>query len=393
MVDWVRFSKADAWGSCRDTACDGPGSVGNCYCDTSCVAYGDCCSDRLTYCAGPSMPDPHGSAAVPELGDGTATLTLIGDASDGLSMPRDLAFNPERPDELWTVNFRTDGTVIFFDAGTPDQRSLERNDAFGNHFMAEPSSIAFGAEATFATCHESRNTYNGAAPPNDFMGPTLWPSNLRIYGVVNQDPAGELGGSHIDMQHQSPLCMGIAHERDNVYWVFDGYHGHIVRYDFHEDHGPGWHDHSDGVVRAYAAGDVTRVPLVPSHMVLDPEGRWLYAADTGGRRIIRLDIGSGEPGAALRPHGEAIDYRLMRDEIVEVFVDDGLVSPSGIAWHDDRLFVSDFANGQIVAYDASGAELARLATGASGIMGITFGPDGKLYYVDGREDRLVRVDP
>ena len=37
--------------------------------------------------------------------------TLIGDSSDGLSNPRDLAFNPEREGELWVVNREDDESL------------------------------------------------------------------------------------------------------------------------------------------------------------------------------------------------------------------------------------------------------------------------------------------
>ena len=67
-----------------------------------------------------------------------------------------------------------------------------------------------------------------------FTGPALWSGNLDIYAK----PSGG-NGSHLDMLHGSPFSMGIASEKENAYWVFDGYNQHIVRYDFGGDHGPG----------------------------------------------------------------------------------------------------------------------------------------------------------
>ena len=58
-----------------------------------------------------------------------------------------------------------------------------------------------------------------------------------------------------------------------------------------------------------------------------------------------------------------------------------------------RLFVGDHQSGTIVVFDLAGAELARLETGASELMGLTIGPQGRLWYVDGGADQLVRVDP
>jgi hypothetical protein len=344
---------------------------------------------------GPPPPPPTG-APVPELGtDATRHFTVIADSSDGLRMPRDVAFHPERPDELWTVNRTFDGVVILFDPGTPMQRADRRADAYGNHFMEEVSSMAFGASDTFATCQESRNTYNGLAPPNDFMGPTLWPADLDVFAVVNQDPRGPLGGSHLDMLHQSPLCMGIAHQSGNQYWAFDGLWGDLVFYDFRRDHGPGYDDHSDGVVRRYSEVDVRRRSGVPSNLEVDPDSSWLYIADTGNSRILRFDRASGRVAGALEPAGEPLaEYSEMSGARVEVFAGSGLMSPSGLAIHDGRLFVSDHATGQIVAYAlADGSELMRVTTGAGGIMGMTAGPDGRLYFADGPAHTVVRVDP
>src|SRR5688572_30860417 len=108
--------------------------------------------------------------------------------------------------------------------------------------------------------------------------------------MVNQtNPGPVTNGSHLDMLHQSPWCMGIAHWSGNVYFVFDGNNGHVVYYDFQADHGPGADDHSDGIVRRYLDAQVTRVPGVPGHLIVDKASSWLYVADTGGRRIPRMD--------------------------------------------------------------------------------------------------------
>ena len=76
-------------------------------------------------------------------------------------------------------------------------------------------------------------------------------------------------GSHYDMLHESPLCMGIAWEKDNVYWVFDGHNQSIARYDFQEDHGMGFDDHSDGIIGKYVTGEIQREPDIPSHLHLE----------------------------------------------------------------------------------------------------------------------------
>jgi hypothetical protein len=333
-----------------------------------------------------------GFGDVPEFGP---TLTVIATARDGLSVPRDLEFAPDHPDQLWTVNGATHGVVILFDPGTPEQVAETRIDAYGQHFMAYVSSFAFGDGNFFSSCQESRNEWNvGPQDPDDFMGPSLWDADLDIFAVVNQDfPPNPLEGSHLDMLHQSPLCMGIAHDSGNIYWTFDGSGGHIVMYDFMQDHGPGGSSHTDGVIRRYLNAEVTRVPEVPGHMVLDPQTRRLYVADTGTGRVMWLDTESGASNGELPNNWDgATEYSGWDGATYEPLVS-GLDQPSGLALHDGRVFVSVHGTAEIIAYDMDGAELGRMPTAATGLMGITFGPDGKLYYADGFGNEIVRVDP
>jgi len=332
--------------------------------------------------------------SVPEFGtEETRRFMVIGSGpDDSLDVPRDLEFHPDRPNELWTVNRAFDGTVIFFDPGTPEQRSEKRMDVYGYHFMEEVAAMAMGANNTFATIQETNNTYNHNYPGNNFMGPTLWPADLNVYAVVNQN--NDLLGSHLDMQHETPFGMGIAHDHENVYWVFDGYHGDIVRYDFAQDHGAGHDDHSDGIVRRYSEVQVKRVPDVPSHLILNKESGWLYINDTGNKRILRLDTRSGKVAEALFQEMEPLaEYSRMSGAAFGVLVDKGLKEPSGIALYQGRLFVTDYATGEIIAYTLHGDEIGRIQTGAAGIMGITVGPDGKLWFVDATANTVVRIDP
>jgi hypothetical protein len=55
--------------------------------------------------------------------------------------------------------------------------------------------------------------------------------------------------------------------------------------------------------------------------------------------------------------------------------------------------VSDNATSDIVVYSLAGTELGRLKTGATSIMGLTFGADGKLWFVDRGAETVVRIDP
>jgi hypothetical protein len=327
---------------------------------------------------------------VPELG---ATFTVIATAADGLDAPRDLEFAPEHPDQLWTANAGFHGVVILTDPGTPQQQSDARADYFGRHFMMTVSSIAFGTNNRFASCQESRDEWNGDwQTPDDFMGPTLWSADLDVFAMLHQgDGTGE--GSHLDMLHQSPLCMGIAWESSNVFWAYDGLNAHLVRYDFSSDHGPGGTDHTDGSTRRYLNAVVQRRADVPGHMVVDPDARLLYVADTGLGRVMALDLDSGASNGQLGGNWDGVgDYSGWDGASWEPVVT-GLSSPSGLVLDGDRIFVADFDTSEILAFDTGGNELGRVSTGAPGLMGLTMGPDGRLWYADGVANEIVRIDP
>ncbi len=66
----------------------------------------------------------------------------------------------------------------------------------------------------------SEHTYNDTQRENELMGSVLWATDLDIF--AEQSPYGL--GSHLDMRHERSRCVGIAWERDNGYWVFDGFH-------------------------------------------------------------------------------------------------------------------------------------------------------------------------
>jgi len=309
--------------------------------------------------------------------------------------PRDLEFNPWTGD-LWVLNRANDTTIVFEDPKNGE--SIRIKDSVANHFQEEVSSMAFGAEfdteGSWASCQESRNTYDDQAPPNDFMGPALWPSDLDYYGKDLQGTPADGGtlGSHIDMLHASPNCMGIAWHGKNKYWVFDGANGHVVYYDFARDHGYGWDDHDDGVVRRFPEAEVTRVNNVPGHMHVDPDTGWLYVADTGAGRVFRLDTRSGEMVRPLQAFNEPLaEYSEWGGASVEVVTTD-VDTPAGLTIANGRLFVGDYATGEILAIDlATLEEVDRIKTPATGLMGIEVSPEGELYYVDGNADELVVI--
>lgn len=88
--------------------------------------------------------EPIGIAA---LGAGSHELSnvdedKIADDDEGLDVPRDLAFNPANPGELWVVNRADDSASIFTNVGTDEQEADHRVDPFALHFMEEVSSIS-----------------------------------------------------------------------------------------------------------------------------------------------------------------------------------------------------------------------------------------------------------
>lgn len=341
--------------------------------------------------------------------------TTIGTAADGLEVPRDLEMNPDVHGELFVVNRATDSATIFTAVGTEEQSSRLVVDPYALHFMEEVSSIAFGAHLhgdgeypNFGTCHESRNTYNEQAEANDFMGPTLWTSDPEIFGYSNPDAIEFLSdlwdvptymadlGSHIDMLHESPLCMGIAWEVENVYWVFDGLNNSIDRVDFAADHGVGFDDHSDGIITQFIKGEVERVEDIPSHLEYDPATGYLYIADTGNNAIKVLDTTSGTRGNALPVIEPGTTHHNQEDALVWTLIDgdeSGLEQPSGLAIVQDHLIITDHATGYIHAFDMDGQQVDWLDTelGEGALMGIWGKRLSELWFVNAKDDEVIRL--
>ena len=333
--------------------------------------------------------------------------TLIGDSSDGLDVPRDLGFNPENEGELWVVNRTDDSTSIFFDAGQASQTSTHIIDPYALHFMDQVSSIEFGAPGTFGTCQESRNTYNGPGQGDDFMGPTLWPSDLDIYGLSNPEAVEYLShlfdmhvdlGSHLDMLHQTPLCMGIAWQGENVYWAFNGRDGSIDRNNFHEDHGPGYDDHSDGTIFRYAMGEFSRVEDVPSHMKYDHNSALLYIADTGNNAIKVLDTTVGDTDENLPKAEPGTVHMTMSGEEYWTLIDGadfGMSLPSGLTIIDDILFITDNDTSSIYAFTLDGELIDTLETpfSSGSLMGIYGASIDDLWLVNAVDNEVWRLQP
>lgn len=361
-----------------------------------------CCLAPLASCAqdqGESAP-----TGIAALGHGTHSMdevdtTILATADDGLDGPRDLDFNPAHPGELWIVSRHDDSVTIIADVGAASPSAQRVKDPYAFHFMEEVSSLSFGRAMKFATCHESRNSYDGHAVENDAMGPTLWSADLDVFAHSNPAAESQLGfdlGSHIDMLHESPLCMGIAWVDANVYFTFDGLAGSISRYDFVQDHGPGFDDHSDGVIQRFPEAKVERVAEVPSHLAYDSDTGLLYIADTGHSRIAVLDastaavarpLAAKEPGTTLLEMAGAGWSELVNGG------DGYLELPSGVALHDGVVYVTDNANSRITAFSPEGDVLDWLDTGlpAGSLMGLRVDEQGVIFVVDYLGDQVLRI--
>ena len=227
------------------------------------------------------------------------------------------------------------------------------------------------------------------------MGPALFSTDPAILG---KRTSGGLG-SHMDMLHNTPLCRGIAHEKENIYWVFNALDHSLDKYNFNADHGPGRDDHSDGEIYRYAMGKVKGVSGTdgtPSHVFFDADDNFLYVADTGNARIVRLDTTKGKKGGELERQNEPLQAQaVMLDTDVEEVVPAGtLEKPSGLEVYKGNIYVTDTATSTFHVFDKTGKELRKLETGlpAGSLAGMAFSPTGKLYFTDKVAGKVLRID-
>ena len=373
-------------------ACSGESSVPA---DTSCKAHEDCASSPGTpLCDAPTsacvaLPQGH-PIGWTDGSPGSVNFVIIHEP-DKPREPTDLAFNPSKPTELWMVNRKDDSVIIIQNPGEPTMSWERRRDPAATHFMDRPPAIAFGAVSaewgqTWGTCGDNDNG------GDDFMGPALFSADLSVF--AKPTPLGL--GSHLDMLHSTTFCRGIAHVEANRFWAFNSNKQSLDLYDFTLDHGPGNDDHSDGTVLRYAKGAVLGVDDAPSHLFYNAEDHHLYIADTGHKRVAKLDTQSGtvagnftglEPVASRKNVNDAV--------IVDVVPPGALEAPSGLEIHEGLLYVTDRTTSRFHAFDMTGKEVRKLDTGfpPGSLAGFTFGPDGRIYFVDTISGRIYRIEP
>ena len=90
-----------------------------------------------------------------------------------------------------------------------------------------------------------------------YAGPVLWSSNPEIFGV---EPKAGQNGTHLDMLHETPYCMGIAHEAANIYWAFNGDVGALAGADLENPRAGGRAERGGG--RAERGHDARGDPVV-----------------------------------------------------------------------------------------------------------------------------------
>lgn len=344
--------------------------------------------------------DVYQGTVVPNIMDdyltGTPVYSTIVTSTNQVNKPTDLDFHTIlSKKELWVLNENTENsggsTVTVSDAGLPTQSSLWLRDGNAWHFMSLPTALAFGTNGNWGTSPGVYDAnHDGGAP---FTGPSLWSSDMSIYA---QNAGPGTNGSHLDMLHETPYGMGIAHHKDNAYWVFDGNASNIVYYDFVEDHGPGQSYHGDAIIRRYSEVIVAKDGDVPSHLILDKSSGWLYIIDTGNDRVLRMNTNTGNFKNALSPIETVVEYSEMENVVSETVIDTGLTRPCGVDLIDDRLIVGDYATGEIRFYDigvSPVAYLGKIQTGAAGLTGLKIGPEGNIWFANRLTNMVQKVVP
>lgn len=366
------------------------------------------CGVALFACSSQPIDDATDSGDVPQVESVSLVDVYVPKTKTALSASA-LAFNPNVEGELWvTLRQFPSGTpctmtedsgcsalrgvvAIISDATGSAASTVIKEDGNSWHFMRRPAAIAWGDELLFATCGEAL-TANYEDDSTPYTGPVLWSSDPAIFGV---EPLPTQNGTHLDMLHETPYCMGIAHEAGNAYWAFNGLAGSLDRVDFHAPHQIGGEDHSDGEVHRYIAGKLLRVPEVPSHVVYDHSRQLVYVADTGHSRVLSVDPSAATPG------GDITVYEILQSsgsmdgaKVTTLVAPGALQHPSGLALSADVLYVTDNATGRIHSFSASGAPLRVFDTGLppGALGGIAVGPDSRLYVTNLASGAVHRVE-
>jgi peroxiredoxin/DNA-binding beta-propeller fold protein YncE len=326
--------------------------------------------------------------------------TIVAGPQDGIVEPLDLDFNRSylHPNDLWvvTTDKRGHAIAIIHEATSSNPVIVNKKDSRASHFMWRTMSISMGSNGAFATAQ------NGEPGDGEldymFMGPTLWSSDTSVFASRYQNDPDYLA-SHLDMLHQSPYNLGIAHDSANVYWVSDAKYKGISRYDFRDPHEVGGTDHRDGVIRRYVETSI--VPAErgrPAHVALDKSTGYLYYVDPGKGAVHCLDTRTGRvKDTLIMPPSSAENLEEFTSVIdaAQWTVVSSLSRPIGIEVIGKRLLVGDEQTSRIYVYVLDGKmaiPLGYIQTTASSLHGIVVGPDGKIWYTDKKSGTICRLD-
>lgn len=372
------------------------------------------CAVGLLGCSSQAIDSPDEQTSLGGAGAGmvAAPVTVVDIYTPTAKLPFSataVAFNPTVAGELWLVlrHFPSGkpctATVMTGCAALPGVMGVVSNatsdaptgvlkeDGNSWHFMRRPTAVAWGDEQLFSTCGEAL-TDNDEDDPTPYAGPVLWSSDPAIFGV---DPLPEQNGTHLDMLHETPLCMGLAHESGNAFWAFNGLAGSLDRVDFHSPHQVGGEDHSDGEVHRYIAGQLARTAEVPGHLAYDAARHLVYVADTGHGRVLSVDPSTAVPGDDIARYETLRASGMMDGATVTELVRPGrLQKPSGLALSGDVLYVTDNETSLIYAFDTAGnlKKTFDTALPPGSLAGITVGPDAKLYIANLLTGAAQRVE-
>mmetsp|Transcript_26644 Transcript_26644/g.59196 ORF Transcript_26644/g.59196 Transcript_26644/m.59196 type:complete len:1094 (-) Transcript_26644:98-3379(-) len=354
----------------------------------------------------------------------------LGDRSEG----RD--FNPAVGEEAWVANGANHSISIVAALGSEaHQTTISRRDRGYYHYLVNVTALSFnvvppsvsGRDAAkdsfayFSVCNDNNNDYMGSKEENYFMGPTLYdtdpdPAKGNLVNRLGEpcNSAEQCTFLHADMLHESPSCIGIAHDPEvdtaygTVYWAFDSTgdrkDGQLVRFDFQQPHGPGSMDHSVAAIRRYPEVKLHKAEDgVHAGMVVHPTRREIFISNPGDGTILAVDADSGTYARTAREEYPIYSNRLPSFEYSvwecvnqRVFAK-GLDKPTGLALSPDgnRLFVAERGTGKIHVHDVeSGALVGTIDTGYTSINGMSFSPDTNiLHFVDDSSNSLVAVKP
>lgn len=309
--------------------------------------------------------------------------------SSKLSDPTALAFHPTVAGQLWVANRKDDSLTIADGVTIGEPSAIWRFADAELHFLESVDAISFAADGNFGTCGDTRNSYHGNAPADDFMGPVEWPGSVDDFEAFGPDASKV----HLDMMHDTPFCMGIASGGGTTYYVFNGIQGTIDWYDFGKPHPNGGTNHTDGAKKRYSKLGLKRVANVPSHLAFDAATKLLYIADTGNGRVVTLDTTAGAAGKSIQLYPDEVAMQTLTGATVQTLTD-GLDKPSGVVLFDGFLYFSDAGSSLLFGVSLDGTQGVTLDTGlpAGALAGVAVGPDERLYFVDRKANAVRRVD-